>query len=160
MTLFDFSKTTKIKQWHILDDNVMGGRSKGKFRVSNNGYGEFYGKISLDNNGGFSSLRYTFDTIDSSRYKIFIVSLKGDGRPYQFRVKNNRHNRFSYIYVFETSGEWETIEIPFDKMHPSFRGKRLNASNFDGLQMEEVAILIGNKKAEDFKIRINKISLK
>lgn len=158
-TLFDFSKERSIKSWQIVDDVVMGGRSDGSFEINAEGHGEFSGKVSLENNGGFSSLRYNFETVNSSNHTRFQLRLKGDGKSYQFRVKDSRYNRYSYIYTFQTSGEWETITIPFNKMYPSFRGNKLRGSNFEGKQMEEIAFLIGNKKAEQFTLQIDKIVL-
>lgn len=158
-TLFDFSEESSLKRWQIVDDIVMGGRSDGTFQINTQGHGEFSGKVSLENNGGFSSLRHNFEMLNSSNYTAFKIRLKGDGKPYQFRVKDSRYNRYSYIYTFETSGEWETITIPFNGMYPSFRGSRLRGANFEGKQMEEIAVLIGNKKAEQFVLQIDKIFL-
>lgn len=64
--LFDFSKSSNLKYWRIVDDVVMGGRSNGNFEIDSNGHGKFSGEVSLKNNGGFSSLRYNFKTKDVS----------------------------------------------------------------------------------------------
>ncbi|MBV7267881.1 CIA30 family protein [Winogradskyella sp. WHY3] len=159
MILFQFKYNSNIDNWKILDDVVMGGRSDGNFKVNTDGHGEFSGKISLDNNGGFSSLRYYFETVDSSKYSKFKIRIKGDGKTYQFRVKNDGSDKYSYIYSFKTSSEWQAVEIPFDEMYASFRGYRLDIPNFDGKQMEEIAFLIGNKKEEHFKLLIDSITL-
>ena len=44
-------------------------------------------------------------------------------------------------------------------MTPSFRGRKLNLPNFSEDYIEEVALLIGNKKKESFKVEIDKIEL-
>ncbi|MFP4846463.1 CIA30 family protein [Winogradskyella sp. PE311] len=159
MTLFNFSTDSDISNWQILDDVVMGGRSNGNFKLNTAGYGEFYGAISLKNNGGFSSLRYYFDAIESKTYSKFVIKLKGDGKSYQFRVKDKSSNRHSYIFKFNTTTDWQTVEIPFSKMYASFRGYELDIPNYDGKTMSEVAILIGNKKEESFKLLIDSITL-
>ena len=159
MTLFDFNFESNIRNWKIVDDVVMGGRSDGNFKINDTGYGEFSGYVSLKNNGGFSSVRYNFNTVSSSNFKSFQLRIKGDGNPFQFRVKSSNRQRFSYIYTFNTSGDWETISIPFNKMEPAFRGYKLDQPNFDGLQMEEIAFLIGNKKEQSFKLFIDSIIL-
>ncbi|WP_295830258.1 CIA30 family protein [uncultured Winogradskyella sp.] len=159
MTLFDFNFESNIRNWKIVDDVVMGGRSNGNFKINDTGYGEFSGDVSLKNNGGFSSVRYNFNTVSSSNFKSFQLRIKGDGNPFQFRVKSSNRQRFSYIYTFNTSGDWETISIPFNKMEPAFRGYKLDQPNFDGLQMEEIAFLIGNKKEQSFKLFIDSIIL-
>ena len=159
MKLFDFNFESNIRNWKIVDDVVMGGRSNGNFKINDTGYGEFSGDVSLKNNGGFSSVRYNFNTLSSSNFKSFQLRIKGDGNPFQFRVKSSNRQRFSYIYTFNTSGDWETISIPFNKMEPAFRGYKLDQPNFDGLQMEEIAFLIGNKKEQSFKLFIDSIIL-
>lgn len=159
MTLFDFNFESNIRNWKIVDDVVMGGHSNGNFKINDTGYGEFSGYVSLKNNGGFSSVRYNFNTVSSSNFKSFQLRIKGDGNPFQFRVKSSNRQRFSYIYTFNTSGDWETISIPFNKMEPAFRGYKLDQPNFDGVQMEEIAFLIGNKKEQSFKLFIDSIIL-
>jgi hypothetical protein len=89
-----------------------------------------------------------------------VIKLKGDGKTYQFRVKSSNDDYYSYVISFETSGNWETIEISFSSMYPAFRGRKLNAVNYPGKQLEMVAFLIGNKKTEDFKLEIDSIVLK
>lgn len=160
MTIFNFTSTSSISNWKIVDDVVMGGRSDGDFKINAEGHGEFSGKVSLENNGGFSSLHYYFDTNKTENYSKFILKIKGDGKPYQFRVKHKQSDRHSYIFQFNTTNDWQSIEIPFSEMHAAFRGRRLDIPNFEGQQMEEIAFLIGNKKEETFKLLIDSIALK
>ncbi len=159
MTIFNFTKDSNISNWKIVDDVVMGGRSDGSFTINEDGHGSFSGKVSLENNGGFSSLRYNFKTKETSAYSRFVIRIKGDGKSYQFRVKDKRYNRYSFIYTFETTDNWQTIEVPFNKMSAAFRGYKVDIPNFEGNQMEEIAFLIGNKKAESFKLLIDSITL-
>ena len=159
MIIFNFNVDSDISNWQILDDVVMGGRSNGQFKLNSEGYGEYSGKVSLENNGGFSSLRYYFDTKTTDTYSKFMIRLKGDGKSYQFRVKDNRYNKYSFIYEFNTSEEWQIIEIPFSDMYASLRGYRIDIPNYGGDQMEEIAFLIGNKKEESFKLLIDSISI-
>ena len=159
MVLFNFKSDSDISNWKILNDVVMGGRSSGNFKLNKDGHGEFYGTISLENNGGFSSLRYYFPNTKTEDYSAFKIKLKGDGKTYQFRVKRKQSDRYSYIYEFNTTTDWQTVTIPFSKMYASFRGNRLDIPNYDGVQMEEIAFLIGNKKEEQFKLLIDSIIL-
>ena len=159
MTLFNFSGTSNITNWQVIDDVVMGGRSDGHFQINDAGHGEYTGNVSLENNGGFSSLRYDFESIATKSYSKFILKIKGDGKSYQFRVKDSKAHRYSFNFQFITTGDWETIEIPFSDMHAAFRGRRVDVPNFEGLYMEQIAFLIGNKKAESFKFLIDSISI-
>ncbi len=157
--IFDFNKTCDMSNWLVVDDGVMGGLSKGSIRLNDQGHGVFIGYVTTENNGGFSSIRYNFKEKDVSEFTHVILKIKGDGKEYQFRIKKSRYDRESYINSFKTSGEWETIKIPLKDLYPSFRGYKLSKPNFDGISMEEIAILIANKRKEDFKLEIDSISL-
>lgn len=156
--LFDFNPNSSTKSWYVVDDAVMGGRSSGKIKIDQLGNGVFYGEVSLENNGGFSSVRHQFKSLNLSEFSEVVFRVKGDKKNYQFRIKSNQSEGFSYIYPFETNGKWQEIRIPFSKMRPSFRGRYLAMDNFPGKQTEEVAFLIANKKTESFKLEIDKIS--
>ena len=158
--IFDFNKKSNVEDWVIVDDGVMGGRSKGNFKLSKDGFGVFEGKISLENNGGFSSLRYKFPKIETKEYSKVVLKLKGDSKQYQFRVKTNSGDYYSYITTFSTSGKWQEIEIPLKDMYPSYRGRKLDQPNFSGDYIEEIMFLIGNKKEENFKLLLDNLELK
>ena len=157
--LIDFNKKSQINNWTVINDVVMGGRSEADFNINSEGYAVFSGQVSLENYGGFSSVRYRFESMDVIKYKKVILKLKGDGKIYQFRIKSDLSHAHTYVKHFETSGEWETIEIDFKDMHPQFRGRVLDMANYSGKRMTEIAFLIANKKAEAFRLEIDKISL-
>lgn len=159
-TIFDFNKNEDISDWIVVDDVVMGGRSSGEFYINQEGNAVFEGKVSLENNGGFSSLRHRFDPISTKMYSKVILRIKGDGKNYQFRIKDNSSTYYSYVINFESSGDWQTIELQLSDMYPAFRGRKLNSPNFQSENIEEIAILIGNKKEETFKLEIDHIKLK
>ena len=157
--LFDFSKNTNLKEWKIIDDVVMGGRSNGTFTIDKDGNGVFSGKISLENNGGFSSVRYQCDPVKVTKDSKVVIRLKGDGKDYQFRIKDKSNSYYSYITTFKTTGDWQTITIKLADLYPSFRGRKLDMPNFSSTSFEEMVFLIGNKKKESFQLVLDKIEL-
>ncbi len=157
--VFDFSSNSSENEWRIQDDVVMGGRSNGNFKINEDGHGQFYGEVSLENNGGFSSVRHRTRVENVSSASMIKIRLKGDGKKYQFRVKQSSGVYYSYITYFQTTGEWETVEIPLNEMYPSFRGRRLYGSNFDHSTIAEITFLIGNKRAEQFSLLLDKIEI-
>jgi len=160
LVLFDFSETRESDRWLVVNDGVMGGLSQGTFKVSDKGTAIFSGTISLKNNGGFSSLRYNTGKTDVGAYSTLKLRLKGDGKKYQVRIREDYNDFFSYIYYFQTSGKWETIDVPLSEMYPSFRGRKLNRPNYSGKSMVELTFLIGNKKPESFVLELQKAHLK
>lgn len=159
LVIFDFQEQQNAATWYVVNDGVMGGLSKGRMSINAAGNGVFEGAVTTENNGGFSSVRHSFSRKDVSNFKLVKLRIKGDGKPYQFRIRANESQQYSYIQEFKTSGEWETIAIPFDSFYPSFRGNKLNRPNYDGTYMEEVTFLIGNKKKELFALEIERIWL-
>lgn len=158
--IFDFNKDSDISDWKMVNDVVMGGESSGSFKLSEDGYGLFTGHVSLENNGGFSSVQYAFEAMSVKGFSSIKIRLLGDGKDYQFRIKNRSGDYYSYVYTFSTSGKWEEVKIPLKEMYPSFRGRKLDMPNFSGDKIEQVTFLIGNKKEQDFKLLIDKIELK
>ncbi len=160
-TIFDFHNNADTSNWYVVVDGVMGGKSTGSLKVNDEGHGLFEGTISLANNGGFSSVRYDLpEKISIGDNQYIALRLKGDGKNYQFRLKNDKENYYSYIKEFATSGDWQEIKIPLNEMYPSFRGRKLDKPNFAHDNIQEIAILIGNKKNEKFRLSIDKIELK
>jgi len=160
LLIFDFSATNDWSGWEVENDVVMGGNSSSQLERSAEGNAIFTGSVSLENNGGFASLQYHFSFKNIKAYTKALIKIKGDGKEYQFRVKSNLNDRASYIYTFKTTGDWQTIEIPLNEMTPTFRGRKLDIPNFSADEIQEVRFLIGNKRAEDFRLVIDKIELK
>ena len=158
--IFDFNVKSDVRKWNIVDDVVMGGRSSGNFRLNDEGHGVFEGEVSLENNGGFSSVRYDCEKVLLEGKTKINITLLGDGKDYQFRIKSNSGDYYSYIIPFSTSGEWEEVEIQLNDMYPSFRGRRLDGPNFSEASFDGITFLIGNKKNERFKLVLDKIELK
>jgi hypothetical protein len=158
--IFDFNKESNINTWMIVNDGVMGGRSKGTFQLNNQGHAIFEGTISLENNGGFSSVRHNFEKKSTKNFTKIKLKIKGDGKKYQLRIKSSSRDYFSYISHFSTSGEWQEIEIELKDMYPSFRGRKLDRTNYPNNYIEEIGFLFGNKSEEKFKLLIDKIELK
>ena len=157
--ILNFTNEKNLKNWIIVNDDVMGGISTSNLFINKDGNGVFEGRISTSYNGGFASIRYNCKRIyikDSNSIKL---KLKGDKKEYQLRIKANREDYYSYLLPFKTSGEWQDIIIPLEEMYASFRGRRLNIRNFNNDYFEEISFLIGNKKNENFNLLIDKITL-
>jgi hypothetical protein len=158
MVLIEFSDASASQHWYVVNDGVMGGLSRGHLAVED-GIGIFHGHVSLQNNGGFSMVKCNLPKTTIRGYNTAVIRLKGDGKRYQFRAKSDRSESHSYIYNFQTNGNWETVEVPLADMAPMFRGRRLNMPNYPAKTIHEVAFLVGNKTEEDFRLEISSIHL-
>ena len=152
--LEDFSENDLLS-WNIVDDTVMGGRSRGSFKINNN-LGEFKGYLSLANNGGFSSVRayYPYDLIGISSITLRI---KGDGRKYNFRVRTNKKSWVSYSHSFSTeSNTWQEITLNIQDFFPTYRGYNVqNVQRLSELLIREIGIMISDKNEGNFALMID-----
>ena len=138
----------------------MGGVSRGRVAMTDEGHLRFWGDVSLENNGGFSSVLSGYNTTyEVNDYGSFELRVKGDGNQYTFRVKRARYERHSYAYTFPTTGEWETITIPFNELTATFRGYKPNLPAYAGEPINQLRILIGNKKPQSFDLLVDKIGV-
>ena len=157
--LFDFSDPAAMRGWQIEDDGVMGGVSRGAFTRSPDGYAIFSGEVSLENDGGFSSVQCYFDPIDVSPYRTAVIRIKGDGKNYRFIVESEKDARHNYVAEFTTNAEWQEIKIPLRKMYPVRRGDRLDLPDYPAETMAQVRLMIANGRAESFRLEIASIRL-
>lgn len=159
--LLEFEGAATTPKWFSVDDGVMGGLSKGLADLKD-GSLHFRGSLSLDNNGGFSSIR-TAGEYDFSGKEGVVMRVKGDGRTYQLRLATDaryRGSAVSYGAEFRTEdGKWMEVKIPFSSLVPGWRGEKLDGPPFDASEVEEIGILIGDKKAGKFSLEIDWIAV-
>jgi len=156
--IFGFENPGEFEYWRIVNDGVMGGLSKSKFIFNKNNTAVFKGTVSLENNGGFSSIRTFAGSYELDGYDGILLRVKGDGKKYQFRLRtNDRFDGISYRYQFETEVKnWIIIQIPFNDCEPVFRGRILeNVEPIIPEKIQQIGFLISNKKAEQFQLEID-----
>lgn len=160
IVIFDFNSQCDLSQWYITNDDVMGGISTSNMSLDKDGNGVFSGSVSIENNGGFAMTRMPVNVKLSKVSKSIILRAKGDNKKYQFRIKAINDQRYWYVQSFQSSNKMKDIELPLKNFEPSFRGYKLNQNNFSSENIAEVAILVGNKKKEEFKLVIDKLTIK
>lgn len=156
---FTFSTLANVKEWRVVNDDVMGGVSKSSLTLTADAHGQFSGQVSLENNGGFASIQLNKTVKLDEDKKFIVLRIKGDGKKYEFRLKNSASTPESYVHPFITSGQWEEVKLPISEFYPQYRGRKLNASNFNFQIIEQCSFLIANKQQENFQLVIDLIGL-
>ncbi len=159
LPLVQFSRDAGLAGWHIENDDVMGGLSQSALAIDEAGNAVFSGDVSLENGGGFASIQCDYAALDMSACRAVCLGLKGDGKRYQLRVDAAKNARHSYACDFDTSGEWQVVEIPFADMYAIRHGDRLDRPNYPGRTLARLQILIGNGKSESFHLELDRIWL-
>ena len=88
-TLFDFTDEESVKSWYVVNDSVMGGVSNSKVNKSEENTLRFTGTVSLENNGGFASMRTRPGDYDLGGFRGIQIRVRGDGNKYKFRIKTD-----------------------------------------------------------------------
>lgn len=146
--------------WYAVNDSVMGGISQGGVSRTDDSILRFAGILSLENNGGFSSIRSDSPGYASPPGKDLLLTVRGDGREYYFDLRSNlRQRAFSYRQAFSTTaGKVEEIRLPMTGFYASSFGRRLPlAIPLDPADIQSIGITLSDKKAGPFRLDILKI---
>ena len=155
----DFTNAQTTAQMWVVNDGVMGGVSKSSLGFTDLGYGQFFGHVSLANNGGFASIQLNQSIKLTDEIKYVLLRVKGDGKAYEFRLKSQLSQPESYVHQFITTGDWEIIKLPIVDFYPQYFGRKLNRPNFNFSSIAQLSFLIANKQEEDFRLLIDWIGL-
>lgn len=149
----------KKLDWRIVDDRVMGGRSQGRMAITQDGVLKFSGMLSLENNGGFSSVRSGDIKLDLSEAEGLVLRVKGDGRRYEVHLTTPARPGGRGItfagFLPTTEGNWTEVKIPFSEFQADFRGKRVVGVSFDPSEIRGVTLELVDKKAGAFEIQVD-----
>jgi len=161
--LFDFKKPETARAWISVNDNVMGGVSEGKFKITENKTLQFYGNLSLANNGGFASVRSTPSKLLMQKGDSIMLRIKGDGREYTLNLyTSKRLTAFAYRHSFATiKDEWIEVSIPLEKFSATSFGRIIsNAPSINPEEIESIGLLLGDKKQGPFQAELEWIKTK
>ena len=154
---FDFAQL-QPDHMEIVNDGVMGGVSESQMDVAEKT--TFSGKLSLENNGGFASVRMRWPFADDKlkdNSKSLLLTVRGDGLRYQFRLRTHRGlDGASYVYSFKTTaGQQQVVRMNAADFMPQYRGRQLTDQPLlrwsDVVQM---GVLVGDKQMGPFAIEL------
>ena len=157
-TLFQFDNPGAATVWRTVNDGVMGGRSVGRFAINADNRLEFFGNLSLENNGGFASVRARGISLGLQAGDAIVIRLRGDGREYKFDLYAGSYSFRQSLRT--TKNEWIEVTLPVDHGVATWRGRVFPAEKLDLNQVNGLGILLGDKKPGPFKLEIEWIKLK
>ena len=118
---------------------------------------EFFGNLSLENNGGFASTRTRAGKLDLSPYDALVFKVRGDGRTYYFNIHfPTQQIAFSYRAKFTTEKDkWQEIRIPLKDFRATSFGEEVSdAAPLDPKNIQAIGFLLSDKKAGPFKLEV------
>ena len=156
--LFQFSGAAGDDAWGAVNDDVMGGVSRGGSKIID-GVLHFRGILSLENNGGFSSVRAFGPARDLRPATAIVLRVRGDGRTYRLQLATDasfRGARISYQAPFATQrGEWLEVAVPLDSLEPRFRGQRLRGPPLDRSRIREFGLSLSDGTPGPFALEVD-----
>jgi NADH dehydrogenase [ubiquinone] 1 alpha subcomplex assembly factor 1 len=157
LPLFAFVSPEAAQKWQAVNDNVMGGVSDGRFKITADNTLEFSGKLSLENNGGFASVRTKPMDLDIAPGDTLIVRVKGDGREYVLNIyTKSRRMAFSYRAPLPTTkDEWTEVSVPLDEFIPTAFGRRVQGMGpVESDQINGLGFMLSDKQPGPFKLEV------
>lgn len=156
--VFQFEEAEGDPTWKAVNDGVMGGLSRGGPEVQD-GQLLFAGILSLENNGGFSSVRTDDGPWDLKGTEGIQLRVMGDGRTYSLRLSTDarhRRSRIAYQAKFATTkGEWTEVSVPFASLSPSHHGNKLDGPPINLSQVTEIGLILADKNPGAFEIKVD-----
>ncbi len=153
--IMDFRDPDFARQMRIVNDDVMGGRSNSRFVIDPEGV-FFEGMVSLENNGGFASVRCPVNfPQDASSLQL---TTRGDGKQYQLIIRTEASTRAPiYKSNFVSSKEWQTHQFKPDDFDAAFRGQPVDAKRLVFSEALEFGLLIADKQAGPFRLQLRQL---
>lgn len=160
--LFEFAGADAAKAWQTVNDGVMGGVSEGKYTIADMKTLEFYGTLSLENNGGFASVRTKAKNLGLEKGDVLIAKVRGDGRVYSMNLYLNKPlMAFSYRATVQTKkDEWIEVKLPLDTFEATSFGRVIkDAGAVKPEEVNTLGFMLSDKKAGPFKLEVEWIKV-
>jgi hypothetical protein len=93
-----------------------------------------------------------------SNFAGILLRVRGDGRRYTWRLETNARRRgrpVAYWADFYTdAGTWATVDIPFSRFIPRYRGTTLDGPELDPGKIAGMGLMIYDKLDGPFELRL------
>lgn len=141
-------------RWQIINDGVMGGVSRSEVLPAGQGM-LFRGQLSLENNGGFASIRRCFAE-EFAGVALFRLKVRGDGRGYQFRLRaGDAPDGIAWRCLFVTDGSVQVVELPLTSFEPVIRGRIVsNAGDLNPADIHWLGFMLADGKPGAFDLQV------
>ena len=160
--LFDFTDLQAVTAWHAIDDRVMGGISQSRLKHDPASHAVFEGEVSLEQDGGFASVRSKPCDRGHSGAQACLLELRGDNKQFKLSLlTDDGFDGVNYQATFTPAGSaWQTLRLPLAEFRASFRGREVpGAPPLDPARIRQVGLMIAARQAGPFALDIRRISL-
>ena len=159
--LFDFQDPTTVTEWGPIDDRVMGGVSSSRLRHDPAGHAVFEGKVSLERQGGFASIRSVPARRGRPGAQTCFIEARATGKRFKLNLLvDDDFDSLNYQASFAPDGDWQTLCIPLASFRATFRGREVpGAPALDPARIRQVGLMIAERQAGAFALAVRQIGL-
>lgn len=160
--LLDFDDAAEVALWRPVDDVVMGGLSRSSFGLAGPGIARFGGNVSLENFGGFASVRTPPRDWDTAGATAFVLRVHGDGHTYKFTLRtSDGSDGIQYQSRFAPpAGEWSEVRLPIASFVATFRGRKVPfAPSLDAARVRAIGLMVSDRQAGPFELLVDRIGV-
>lgn len=160
--IFNFGTQNNTETWRIVNDGVMGGLSTSSITENKNTV-LFKGETSLENNGGFASIRTLIEKGSLKNCKTMTIRFKSSSTDRTFGLSLKTSQRYYVPYHKFTfkpkSGDWEVLKVNISE----FKHYRISDIIGDTMPLDvlpevfNIALIVSDSKAGAFDIEIDYI---
>jgi hypothetical protein len=161
--LIDFAAPAVVERWAPIDDVVMGGVSRSRLERTPSG-AAFTGVVSLDNGGGFASVRSRAERWPSAGAAALVLVARGDGKRYKLTARTDAgFDGVQYQCAFDAHvpaqpQEWPEFVLPVPAFVASVRGRRVpGAPPLDPAAIRQFGLMISEKQAGPFRLEVARL---
>ena len=153
-----FANGSANLDWYNVNDNVMGGRSRGQFEILDQQL-NFEGSLNT-NGGGFASIRTSPKSLGLDDAERVVLKVRGDGRVYKMRLMTEQ-SRVAYSADFATiADQWINVELALNDFVPTWRGQKLNQPSVDPSAITSIGFMIADKLDGPFRLEVKWVGFK
>ena len=158
-----FPDVASVAAWRPIDDRVMGGRSRSSATWSEDGALVFSGELSLDQGGGFASLRTELGSVNLGGSTGLRLVVRGDGRRYRINLRDRVQamepdQGTQYRALFTADGQWATRWLPWSAFVASRRGRVLpDAPPLDISSIASAGLMTAFRDPGPFRLEVRSI---
>lgn len=161
--LLDFDEPGDVELFAPIDDAVMGGVSSSRMIQAAPGIAAFEGVVSLENRGGFASVRSRARPWETAGASAFLLRLRGDGKHYRFNVRTpSGPEAFRYEAGLELpAGRWTDVEVPVGSLRAKAFGQAVPlAGPPDPARIQSFGFMISDRQDGPFRLEIDWIAVR
>jgi NADH dehydrogenase [ubiquinone] 1 alpha subcomplex assembly factor 1 len=161
----DFRDPREAERWRPVDDRVMGGVSVSRLEATSSASSHFTGELSLENNGGFASVRAPLQgaarSCDTNTplagVRELVLRVRGDGKAYKLRLRSQDDlDGVNHEVRFETTAGVQTEHtFALTQFSPVWRGRPVSGvPPLDPAGVQDLGFMISDGQAGRFCLEL------